>query len=209
MTTEGSQLLPHARPGNPLLYLPPRPPARLLPGSGDQTAQRAARAPPGTLGGARAGKTVAENVGDARGEAPRAHSPRQLLAPGTLRCYRNISIATPAPGESLRLTACKASPHLSFIYESRFPQTSSNLHRWPLTPRSKNTKACDSGPPFFSGQMCCCAFGGRSACTLSSYVLTPAGVLAGSTQAPQGAFLEGCLRCLGLWSVWGSGGVLE
>lgn len=87
--------------------------------------------------------------------------PRQLPAPGTLRCCKNTSTATPAPGESLGLSACKASPHANFIYGSRFPQTSSNLHRWPLTPRSKNTEARDSGPPSSPGQMCRCALGRR------------------------------------------------
>ena len=47
--------------------------------------------------------------------------PQQLLASGTLRCYKNISTAAPAPGESLSVTACKVILHLNFIYKSWFP----------------------------------------------------------------------------------------
>lgn len=112
----------------------------------------------------------------------------------------------PAPGERLRLTACKASPHLNFIYEARFPQTSSNLHRWPLTPRSKNTRARDSGPPFLCGR--CAAVRAGGALPASSPQTSPALLACWQERLGLSACLLGrCLRCLSLWSVWGSRGV--
>lgn len=122
-------------------------------------AQRVFQACLGSLGGTSAKTDGRCGGGRWRGGGPHtlAHL-EQLLDPGSLRRNKNTSTAAPARGESLRVTACKVILHLNFIYKSWFLQTSSNLHRWPLTPKSKNNKACDSGPPFLSGQMCCRTF---------------------------------------------------
>lgn len=83
--------------------------------------------------------------------------PEQLLASGTLCCYKNIQHSAPAPGEGLSVTACKVILHLNFICKSWFPPDKLKP-RWPLTPKSKNNKSLQFWASFFSGQMCCCTF---------------------------------------------------
>ena len=45
--------------------------------------------------------------------------------------------------------------HLQILVSSRQAQTCTD---GPSHQKVKITKACNSGPPFFSGQMCCCTF---------------------------------------------------
>lgn len=113
---------------SPLTFYPPD---VLLAGSRSQFAQLVVQVPPGTLGDTSAEKTDWCRTGLPMLRWKLTHL-EQLLDPGTLWRYKNISAATPALGESLSVTACKIILHLNFIYKSWFLQTSSNRHRWPL-----------------------------------------------------------------------------
>jgi hypothetical protein len=121
------------------------------------------------------------------------------------------SFATPAPGES-QCDSLQSNPaselHLQTLVSSRRAQTCTD---GPSHQKSKNNKACDAGPRFFSGQMCRLHISGGEASAsqqqhpLASCVfsLSPSGLLVVGVGV--GAQPWPFRESLSLWS--GAGGI--
>lgn len=203
MTTEGSQLPPHALPGTPCsTCLPaPSPPP---PGWWGPICTAGGPGPCGTLGGGWAGKTDAEHVGDARGEAPRAHSPGSCWP---LAHSAAAKIPALPPQLLERVSGCQPAKRAHMRISSTdpgFPRQAPTCTDGPSHHGVKIPKPAIPGLPLPPGRCAAVHSGG----VLASHLPTPAGALAGSTRAPRRASPEGCLPCLGLCCVWASGGVL-
>lgn len=140
-------------------------------------------------------------------EGPTCSLSQQLLDSGTHCCYKNTSTASPAPGESLSVTACKVILHLNFIDKSWFPPDKLKPAQMaPHTKKVKITKLAILGLPFSLGRCAAAHFRRRAARTwvASSLLLHilphPFCCAVGSSHGPLGCVLGSVLGCLSLWS---------
>lgn len=93
-------------------------------------------------------------------------------AAGPWHALRLLKNPSTAPGGSLCMTACEVRLYLNFICNPGCLQTSSNLHRWPLAPKSKNNKKLAiPSLPFSLGRCAAAHFGRRTVCTTTLHPL--------------------------------------
>lgn len=165
------------------------------------------QAPPGTLSGAHAEKTIAEGLLMRCWRAPCAHSARAAAGLWhTLMLYK-YQHCRPSSWRKSQRDSLQRNPtfefHLQIVVSSRQAQTCTD---GPSHQKVKITKLVILGLPFSLGRCAAARFRRHAACVrqqvLPSWTLSlaPSGALVGSSHGPSGVFLEVFLGCPSLWS---------